>query len=58
MMAYTAPALAIRSCSRTGVALAPALQVITIPIGIAGALLLARAWLTLLRHGVSAAGPR
>ncbi len=50
--------LGVLGATGTGVALAPALQVITIPIGVAGALLLARAWFTLLRHGVGSAGPR
>ncbi len=42
----------------TGLALAPALQVVTIPVGILGGALIARAWWLQLRHGAGGLWPR
>ncbi len=40
-----------------GAALAPALQVVTVPLGIIGGTFLARAWWLQLRHGFGGAWP-
>ncbi len=40
-----------------GLALAPALQVATIPIGVIGGAFMARAWWLQLSHGVAGAWP-
>jgi hypothetical protein len=40
-----------------GAALAPTLQIVTIPVGIVGGAFLLRAWWLQLRHGVSGGWP-
>jgi hypothetical protein len=47
--------LGLLGAAGTGAALAPALQVLTIPIGVLGAAFLLRAWWLQLSHGIRTA---
>lgn len=50
--------LGLVNAAGTGFALAPVLQVVTIPVGILGGAFIARTWSLQLRHGLGGLWPR
>lgn len=50
--------LGLAGATGVGVALAPALQVVTIPLGVLGGAFIVRAWWLQLRHGIGGLWPR